>query len=225
MPWPFDGVFTPLSDSAVEIIEPKGPHTYRLHVMDLGALKLNSGRLLACDPFVTLPDGVVIELEPGTYPVRVTMADVSEAQDGSHLREAYLSLVLTDAATSSFVPLVPTGKEPPKVGEFYGVSVDAGAVAFVDELSARTLMPPGDWYNEIFDSGRPDSWFAQVDAGSPLPTGCANITLPLARDGENVVISHSGWGDGFYPVVGAYDNRRRLTGVHIDLQVVGDFRE
>jgi hypothetical protein len=35
--------------------------------------------------------------------------------------------------------------------------------------------------------------------------------------------AHSGWGDGFYPVIGTYDDRGRLAGVHIDLQVVGDF--
>lgn len=226
MPWPFSGVFAPLKVGDVEISDqPDKTTTYRLDVIDLGSLKVNSGRLVACDPFVTLLDGAVVEVEPGTYPVRVTVADVSEAQDGSHLREAYLSLVLADGAISSFTPLIPAGEEPAIPGHYWGVSVDAGAVAFVDELSATTLMPPGDWDDEIFDTGLPDSWFAQMDASSPLPAGYANITLPLARDGENIVISHSGWGDGFYPVVGAYDSHNRLISVHIDLQVVGEFRE
>lgn len=225
MPWPYTGVFAPLTVGVVEVSHPDETHTLRLHVIELGTLKVNSGRLLACDPFVYLTDGLVVDLEPGTYPVRVTVADVSEEQDGSHLREAYLSLVLRDGAISSFAPLVPAGQEPPQPGKFYAVGVDAGTVAFVDDVSALTLMPPGDWDNEIFDTGRPDSWFAQMDAGSPLPAGYANITLPLARNGENIVISHSGWGDGFYPVVCAYDSSGRLIGVHIDLAVVGDFPE
>jgi hypothetical protein len=62
-----------------------------------------------------------------------------------------------------------------------------------------------------------------MDAPAPLPAGYANITLPLAADGENLVLSHSGWGDGFYPVVGSWDGDGRLLAVHIDLQVVGDF--
>ncbi len=225
MPWPYAGVFAPLRVGAVEVSHPDETHTFQLHVIDLGTLKVSSGRLLACDPFTTLPDGLVVELEPGTYPVRVTVADVSEDQDGSHLREAYLSLVLEDAPITSFVPLVPAGQEPAEPGKFYAVGVDAATVAFVDEVSARTLMAPGDWHNEIFDSGQPDSWFAQMDAGSPLPAGYANITLPLARSGENIVISHSGWGDGFYPIVCAYDSSGRMIGVHIDLAVVGDFPE
>lgn len=42
---------------------------------------------------------------------------------------------------------------------------------------------------------------------------------PGAGDGENVVLSHSGWGDGFYPVVTTHDAEGRLLGVHLDLLV------
>jgi hypothetical protein len=223
MPWPFSGPFAPLLEGYVDVRDREGERQYRLHVIGLGELRVDSGRLLACDPFVTLPEGVVAEIDPGTYPVSVTVADVSEDQNGSHLREAYLSLVISEAASDRHAPIVPMGKQPPDPNQFYGVPVDAGTVAFVDEVSARTLMPDENWFDELFDTGQPDSWFAQVDAGAPLPPGYANIVLPLATRGENIIISHSGWGDGFYPVIGSYDAQGRLTGIHIDLEVVGDF--
>ena len=58
-----------------------------------------------------------------------------------------------------------------------------------------------------------------MDSAEHLVAGCANIVMPLATAGENVILSHSGWGDGLYPVVGSYDATGRLLAVHIDLQV------
>lgn len=193
---------------------------YSRTVHDLGVLKVSSGRLEASDPFVNLGEGLVVTIPAGTYPVRVTVADVSEEQDGSHLRESYLSVVLAEGTVARVDYLVPDGAEPPAApDEFYGVPVDAGTVGFADAEAVARCMPEGDWYNELFDNGRDDSWFALMDSPSHLIEGCANIVLPLAADGENLVLSHSGWGDGFYPLLGSYDAEGNLLGVHIDLFV------
>lgn len=188
-----------------------------LSVTDLGVLRVPSGRVEACDPFVMLGDGPVYAVEPGDYPVRVTVADVSGAQDGSHLREAYLSIVLADGEAASV-------EEAQTVdGGDWGVGVDAGTVGFVDHEAVETAMPPEstDWYEDLFDSGEPDSWFELMDSAEHYRAGAANIVMPLAKNGENVVLSHSGWGDGFYPVVLTRDADGTPLGLHIDLQVVG----
>lgn len=44
--------------------------------------------------------------------------------------------------------------------------------------------------------------------------------MPLAADGENVVLTRSGWGDGQYPVVQTLDPNGLLLAVHVDLLVV-----
>ena len=86
-------------------------------------------------------------------------------------------------------------------------------------------MPPEDdstdWYDLLFDSGEPTSWFELMDSADHYREGSANITMPLATAGENVVLSHSGWGDGFYPVVTTHAADGTLLGVHIDLLVAG----
>ena len=99
--------------------------TVPLSVVDLGVLRVPSGRVEACDPFVTLGDGPVFEVEPGDYPVRVTVADV----------EAYLSLVLADGEPASVEAAQPVRGRGI-------VCVDAGAVAFVDHDAVATAMPP-----------------------------------------------------------------------------------
>lgn len=204
------------------VAQPDGA-TVTLTVHNLGNLKLDSGRLGACDPFVQLDNPLITRVEPGIYPVRVTVADVSDNQDGSHIREAFLSVVLAEGTPASVEPAESEGSGPPPIGEYFGVGVDAGTVGFVDAAAVADGMPEDarSWYDEVFDSGDPDSWFALMDANNDCPPGAANIVLPRARNGENVILSHSGWGDGFYPLVVTRDTDDRVLGVHIDLLVVG----
>ena len=203
-----------------------GERDIQLSVVELGVLRVPSGMLSASDPFVDLDQGVVIPIPPGDYPVRVTIADVSEEQDGSHLREAYLTVVLSDAPSVSLEAAIGLNG-PPATNDYYGVAVDAGTVGFVDSVAVATSMPAdgGTWYEEVFDSERADAWFTVMDAESPLPSGLANVVMPLATAGENVVLSHSGWGDGWYPLLATHDAAGNLTGIHIDLFVVGSVPE
>jgi hypothetical protein len=81
-----------------------------------------------------------------------------------------------------------------------------------------------DVYDNAIATG-PDRWTELLNAASPLSAGFVNVPLPSAPNDENIVICSSGWGDGVYPVNGTYDVHGNLTGVHIDLQVVGDFTD
>jgi hypothetical protein len=199
----------------------------KLTVTSLGMVRIPSGKLGACDPFVNLEDPMIVGIPPGDYPVYVTAADVSEEQNGSHMREAYLSLVVSEA-TATQVEAAPGLDGPPLAGEFFGVVVDAGTVAFVDADSVGRCMPedPGSWYDDVFDTDDDlHSWFAVMDADNPLPAGMANLVMPRAKAGENVVLAHSGWGDGFYPVLQTKDVEGKVTAIHVDLGVVGKFEE
>jgi hypothetical protein len=203
-----------------------GEVRHRLRTVDCGDLWLESGRLVPCDPFVTLhpKNNVEVKVPPGRYPVRVTIADVSEQQDGTHDREAYLSLILSDEPAAGWRFLQPRRPREPEQAleerEFIGIGVDAGTVAFVDASAVERLMPDSSWYDELFDNDEDDSWFAQMDDPANVRDGCANIALPGATAGENLILSHSGWGDGFYAVIGTCTADGRLTGVHIDLDVL-----
>ncbi|GII97988.1 uncharacterized protein DUF4241 [Sediminihabitans luteus] len=192
------------------------PSPYRLSVHDLGEVHVPSGRLEAVDPYVFLGGGAVIRVPAGSHPVRVTVADVSPAQDGSHLREAYLSVVLAEGEVERVAP--PHSAERLDGPGYVGVPVDAGVVAFVDADATAAAAPDDTWYDEHFDSGRDDSWFARQDDPEHVRPGCANVPLP-GVEGANVVMAHAGWGDGFYPVRATYAADGTMLGVHIDLHV------
>src|SRR5690606_13765337 len=125
-----------------------------------------------------------VGVPPGSYPAFVTVADVSEERDGSHLREAYLSLVVSDGGPVAEVRGVTReGAEPAGDDEHYGVGVDAGTVGFADAEALTRCMPPEDdstdWYDTLFDSGEPTSWFELMDSAEHYREGSANITMPL----------------------------------------------
>jgi hypothetical protein len=207
---------------------PVGEAMFGLTVHELGMLRVRSGRLEASDPFVNLGVAgvaIVTDVPPGDYPVLLTVADTSEAQDGSEPREAYLSLVIAAGDAVTIGPALPPGVDEAGLpGDIYtGVPVEAGAVAFADADAVTACMPPdqGSWYSWVFDSGEPGSWFARMDDPAHLRAGAANVVLPLATSGENLVLAHSGWGDGYYEVVKSYAADGSLLGVHIDLEVVG----
>ena len=79
---------------------PSEINDYKLSVIDCGRLRVPSGQLVVCDPFVFMDntDNPSVAIPPGDYSVKITLADVSEASDGSHLREAYATVLIDEAA-------------------------------------------------------------------------------------------------------------------------------
>jgi hypothetical protein len=157
--------------------------------------------------------------------VSVTLADLSENLDGSDIREAYATVRIADGPEvyRRALPLARDGesRKPLDDGTFIGFGVDSGTACFVDDEAVTNFMPANvDWYETLFDNGSDDSWFAQMDDPNHIRFGLANLVLPLAQNGENIIIIHSGWGDGRYPVVGSFDASHQLLAVHIDFFVI-----
>lgn len=181
-------------------------HLYRLRVVDCGEVLLTSGRLAVCDPFAGMDRGgnPHVSVPPGRSRVLLTLADVG---DGS-LFTAYASLLLSSTPEIRREVLRP------------GFSVDTGTACFVDDEALVEGMPPKDeWYAGLFANG-PTSWFSrQADPGH-IGTGIANVLLPRGRDGSNLVLFPSGWGDGVYPVLGGYCAEGTLVAVHLDFSVL-----
>lgn len=121
-----------------------------MRVVDLGILRLPSGELEACDPFVGLGCGTGwASVEPGDYNVKVTLADLSEASDGSDLIEAYLTVVVDEQAEE-------VRREVLRAEDWGGIGVDAGAVGFVDARAASLAAEVFDDWENLVDG--PGGW-------------------------------------------------------------------
>lgn len=224
MKWPNNDWYA-LSNQIIKVEDGR----YQLSTIGCGKLKVPSGKLICCDPFSDMrkSENPYVQIPIGEYEVIVTYADVSPNLDGSHYREAYASLLIGDPAKEisrkclePSLNGVPTNKDLGNE-KFYGFGVDAGTACFVDAESLKEGMPDEElWQDEIFDSGTEDSWFYFMDNPEIICEGLANIRLPMTKNDNNIIIIHSGWGDGFYPVIGGYDSQGNLIAIHIDFFVV-----
>lgn len=222
MTWPMENWYALNEGRVIE-----GENTYNLSKVHCGSLRLPSGKLVCCDPFADMDqtDNPYVNVPTGEYPVIVTLADVSDDLDGSHIREAYASIVFSNNEEVSRRCLEPTPSGDGKArmashDEFYGFGVDAGTACFVDAESLTEGMPEADiWYEELFETDEKDCWFNLMDDEN-IREGIANITLPLTKENNNLILFHSGWGDGYYPVIGGYDKDGNLVAIHIDFFVV-----
>lgn len=190
-----------------------------LSLRDAGTLTVTSGQIEIADP-INFGQGFVVDLPAGVHPVRLTIADVSERLDRSHLRVAYLSVNVRDDPPASVESVVPVGKPAPEPGRVYCVAVDCAMVGVADVAEAKRISDlPYEQTRDWFDDGlfAERAYETADDYVAPQ-----DIPLFAAGAGENYVTCPSGWGDGRYGVFATRNARGELCGLHVDFEVVYD---
>jgi hypothetical protein len=158
-------------------------------VARVAELELPTGRIIACDPLV-YADGTPAfsrTVPPGRYPVDACVAQL----EPGHVRVAAIRVVFQPGAPDRWSPAETEGPDG-LVGHGYGVDAGLGCVM---DARARDLLvaaqravgdarPHGNYYDDVLEAELGDrEW---VDHH------------PAPGRTENVVIVHSGWGDGVY---------------------------
>ncbi|MDO5098365.1 MAG: DUF4241 domain-containing protein [Corynebacterium sp.] len=201
--------------------------TYRLEQIPVGKVLLTSGLIEACDPFVSLGDAGYYSAPKGEFTVFATVARTTDNKEPDP-RVAYLSVVFSDDPAVRYEDAAPLNVDQDKAADeewVFGVGVDAGIVAFVDRIAAESMKKhieenDIDFVDTLTDHHQPDSWFSLLENPDHYAHSVANIPLPFVTGGENVVMSFSGWGDGFYPVLAGFSADGDLVSYHIDLHMV-----
>ncbi|MEV5333498.1 DUF4241 domain-containing protein [Streptomyces werraensis] len=156
---------------------PDGPAVVEL--ADAAPLRITSGRLAVSDPgWVGNPRTAVVP--PGEYPVTLSLLR------GTHgARVAAAKVTFRDSPPHAWEMLLRPDEDPALLGEgeYYGVGVDTGTVAFMD--ATRTVSEE------------------ELDEEVFLPLSFddrPSVELPGTDTEPNLVAFSAGWGDGSYPV-------------------------
>ena len=159
-------------------------------------LELPSGEIIACDPLVNAMGTPAFSrtVPPGRYPVDACVAQI----EPGHVRVAGIRVVFQPGIPVTWSPAETEGPDG-MVGHGYGVDAGLGCVM---DAQARDLLvaaqralvetrPHGNYHDDVLEAELGDrEW---VDH------------RPAPGRSENVVIVHSGWGDGVYDSVWGLD--------------------
>lgn len=160
----------------------------------IAELELPTGTIVACDP-LTGSDGAPAftrTVPPGRYPVDVCVAQI----EPGHVRIAAIRVVFQPGVPVTWSPAETTGPDD-LVDHGYGV--DAGTGCFMDTRARDLLVASNHARLDRTDDDQEDSLIAELGDREWLDHH------PAPDRSENVVIVHSGWGDGIYDSVWGLD--------------------
>lgn len=178
-----------------------------VELLNLGELNISTGQIIACDPLVCLYDTLPFTrtVQPGKYPVIACIAKTENSGD----RYAVVKLEFSrDRATKWELAVTAEHNmgELTEDDDFFGFPVDAGLGCFCDmeaqqfynEFVSDFLQrnPTGNIYEDFFAAEFKKN---AIDQNDPQDIGdWLNFYLPNRPD-LNVIMFHSGFGDGMYP--------------------------
>jgi hypothetical protein len=203
----FDLAFVPRWKAQV------GEETVSFRVFEAGQLRLPSGKIVACDPFVNMDrPAFTVSVPAGEYSVRLAL--VEGGNDAR--RVAFARLAISSAPVVRWEMALVAGQDATtlKADEIFGYPVDAGTGSFLDAETGAAA-----WPKMTEDEDIAQGWITQGDKLSAGP-GTPTFHLDVDVGQGNIVMFTSGWGDGFYASWFGYDAQGRVAALVTDFAVV-----
>ena len=177
-----------------------------LEHLSLGHLVVPSGQIIACDPLAYIYNSKPFNrnVKPGRYPVTACIAKTEKSGD----RYAVVKLEFNKTRPTKWELAAHNDNDIAdlKEDEFVGFPVDAGLGCFCDPETKKfnneftdefyKKNPNGNIYNDFFAAEFKKNAVEQDD---PEDIGdWLNFQLPNKPE-LNIIMFHSGYGDGVYP--------------------------
>lgn len=178
-------------------------------IFEAGLLRLTSGRIKACDPFVGMGHGAfTVGVPEGSFAVRLALVE-GGIDDG---RVAFARVDFSSKPVVRWEMAVVEGQNLATLtpGHTFGYPVDAGTGSFVD---AETAVVAAERMRA--DEGMAQSWIQMGERKTP-PMFHADIDIGPG----NIIMFQSGWGDGVYTSWFGYDAQGTVAALVTDFLVI-----
>ena len=201
----FEKAFT--SGYAEQVVFEDDPDTYDLafFVHTLGDLKLPTGKIIACDAFVTDELSLAVQFPKGNFPTELAVARINDDDE----RVAFARIRFTDKPAVRWELAIPEGENADTLeeGEIFGFPVDSGTACFMDEIAFdawEKANADAVTVEQLLRDNEKDTW-----------------TKLLYETGEtNVAVFSSGVGDGLYASYIGYDAENHITTLLTDFYLI-----
>ncbi|AWX56377.1 DUF4241 domain-containing protein [Brevibacillus brevis] len=198
-------------------------YLYQFFRQDMGKLQVNTGKIVANDPFVMFETEPFVEVFPkGSFSVQLAIAQVQsqskEEQTDNSLepdeRVALARIVFSEKPVVSWKMAVWAESDVSQLGEgeFFGYGVDAGTGSFMD-AEACTLLEREIEKDEMFY----EALTKKMDQTYKHTRSWGLIDL---AEGCNVAMFSTGWGDGSYASYIGYDAEGQIARLVTDFYLL-----
>jgi hypothetical protein len=195
-----------------------------IEIVDLGKLYLPSGEIVACDPFVN-PESKPFSRKvfPGIYNVKIYIAKTEKSGN----RIAFAKLEFNNKKADKWVLATIDGDDISKLkkDEYLGFSVDAGVGSFFDYQSGIAYSKfLENFYNQNDSLNIYDDLLAkEFKKNAKNPNDQKDIgdwlNFKIPNENLNIIMFHSGYGDGVYPTYWGLTNDNLPTCLIIDFLI------
>lgn len=176
---------------------------------DLGKIKIESGKIVACDPIVMKDATPFTHIFPkGEFPVHLAMAKIYDYE-----RVAFSRIVFSDKPIAKWEFALLAGQKPISLNDSsaYCYGVDAGTGLFIDSLSKA-----------LFDKKSQSEW-QHVFVTKASKNGDKGFIHEF--EGHNLATFTTGLGDGCYSTYIGFDKEGKVCQLLTDFGIIAWWRQ
>lgn len=183
--------------------------------VEAGYLTIISNQICAADPFVTIGDRLPFTqaIPNGEHRVRLAVGDFPSG--GHRVALARVDFSTKPAVRWQMATVAGQDISLLKPDEIFGYGVDAGTGSFYDPKAGEAA--------KVLLTAEPDAWEQwQTDgeASGAKVIGPYSFLLTVSLGPANIVMFHSGWGDGFYASYFGFDAAGNVTALVTDFATI-----
>lgn len=182
----------------------QGDIAYSFYKLDIGKIKIESGKVIACDPIVMHDASPFAQIFPtGEFSVHLAMAKTYNDE-----RVAFTKIAFSDNHVFKWEFALQNGQKPIPLKDtsFYCYGVDAGTGIFIDSIS-----------NNVFNKKDHSEW-ENVFITKAEKNGYKGYIHDF--DGRNLATFSTGYGDGCYATYIGFDKQGKVCQILTDFGLV-----